>query len=356
MVITMKIKTIRIITVSVCAALLSTAFTACTGSAKETLNLYTWEGMFPDEILRGFEKETGIHINYVNFDYNETMLSKLEASGGGEYDLIIADDYIIDAAVSEGLVQPLNIQSLQNYGNINPLYQGQFYDPDNQYTVPFGAGVQTIVYRPKAVTHEITGYHDLWDSSLENRVGIISNYRVINGMALKILGYSYNTEDASQIAAAGETLYTLSPNIRLIKDDYIQDDLISGEIDAAVMYTSQVTQALMADNTLSVVYPDEGIGFGIMGMFIPKHAPNADAAHKFIDYVLDAEHGADCFEYLGYFCTFSASEPYLSEEMRGYLTLPADIQNTQMEMIETVSDTAVDQHLDIWTTFRSLCE
>ncbi|MGM9624467.1 MAG: spermidine/putrescine ABC transporter substrate-binding protein, partial [Eubacteriales bacterium] len=241
-------------------------------------------------------------------------------------------------------------------GNINPLYRGQYYDPDDTYTVPYGAGVQTIVYRPDAVQTEIRGYADLWDASLLDRVGIIGNYRVINGMALKVLGYSYNTEDETEIRAAGDLLYQLAPNIRLIKDDYIQDDLISGEIDAAVMYTSQVTAAIQADPSLAVVYPEEGIGFGIMAMFIPQHAPNAVAAHKFIDYILDAENGAECFTYLGYFCTSSASETYLSDDMRTALTLPADIRSAQMEMIKTISNESSDLHMEIWTTFRGLCE
>ena len=328
---------------------------ASCGEKGEVLNLYTWEGMFPDEVLSSFEADTGIHVNYINFDYNETMLSKLEAANGGDYDLIFADDYILAAAIEKGLVSPLDKAKLSNYSGINPLYQGQFYDPDDTYIVPYGAGVQTIVYRPDAVNGKISGYADLWDASFAGKLGIIGNYRVINGMALKILGKSYNTEALSEITAAGEKLQALAPNIRLIKDDYIEEDLLSGEIDAAVMYTSQVTVAKMTDPSLEIVYPEEGIGFGIMGMFIPSHAPHADAAYKFLDYVLDPQRGAECFEYLGYFCTLSAAEPYISEEYKDFLTLPEDISMDNMEMIETVSQEAEDAHLAAWTAFRDLC-
>ena len=62
-------------------------FAGCSGKAgdKGELVLYTWEGMFPQEVLDGFEEETGISINYANFDYDETMLAKLEGirSGAG---------------------------------------------------------------------------------------------------------------------------------------------------------------------------------------------------------------------------------------------------------------------------------
>ena len=274
--------------------------TETSAQAGGTLNLFTWEGMFPQEVLDGFTAETGIEVNYSNFDYDETMLAKLEAAKGGDYDLVIADDYIIETAIAEELVQKLDTSKIANYSNINPLYQGQFYDPNDAYTVPYGAGVQTIVYDPSLVSVDIQGYSDLFDPSLADSVGVIANYRVINGLALKILGESYNTEDIATIQAAGEKLLELAPNIRLIKDDTLQDDLISGEISAAVMYTSQVTMAKLANPDLKVVFPKEGIGFGIMANFIPVNAPNADAAYAFIDYILQPEISAQCFEWLGY--------------------------------------------------------
>ena len=106
-------------------------------------------------------------------------------------------------------------------------------------------------------------------------MGVIDSYRVIDGMALKVLGESYNTEDTATIEAAGDKLLELAPNIRLIKDNNTQDDLLSGEVGAAVLYTSMVTLAKMTNPDLKVVFPEEGIGFGVMAQFIPSDAPNA---------------------------------------------------------------------------------
>lgn len=321
----------------------------------EELVLFTWEGMFPQEVLDGFEAETGISINYANFDYDETMLTRLQASKGGDYDVVIADDYIIEMVIAEGLAQKLDTTKLTNWKSINPLYQGQFFDPENEYTVPYGAGVQTIVYNPALVETEITGYADLWNAALEDNLGIIANYRVVNGMALKVLGESYNTEDLSVIDRAGEKLLELAPNIRLIKDDNLQDDLISGEVGAAVMYTSQVTLAKMADPELKVVFPKEGVGFGIMANFIPSNAPHPEAAYKFIDYILRPEISAKCYEYMGYYCTNKDADALISEEMRGFLTLPDTLSQDGMEMIGNVSAEAMAEHEKVWNEFKTAC-
>ena len=347
----------KILALALAALLMVGTFAGCSNSSQKNgkLVLFTWEGMFPQEVLDGFTEETGIEVTYANFDYDETMLAKLETAKGGDYDLVIADDYIIETVIAEGLAQELDTSKLENYGSINPVYQGQFFDPDNKYTVPYGAGVQTIVYDPSLVDIEINGYADLWDASLKDNVGIIGSFRVIDGMALKVLGESYNTEDTATIEAAGDKLQELAPNIRLIKDDNTQDDLLSGEVSAAVLYTSQVTMAKMANPDLKVVFPEEGIGFGIMAQFIPVNAPNAENAYKFIDYILQPEISAQCYEYLGYYCTNKDAEQYISEEYRDFLTLPEDIDTSRMEMIENISADAIEVHQRIWTEFKSAC-
>jgi len=320
---------------------------------KQNFVLYSWSDMFPQDVITGFEKETGFKLKYVNFDTDETMYARLKADKKGSYDLIIADDYMVDTVIKEGLAKKLDRSLLSNYGNINPIYQKQFYDPADEYTVPYGAGIQTIVYDP-AINVPIRGYFDLWNPLLKKKVGIIGNYRVINGMALKVLKKSYNTNNLESIQSAGDFLKMLAPNIRLIRDDKLDDELVSGEISAAVMYTSQATMAKMARPELKVVFPSEGIGFGIMAAFIPSNAPNAKAAHAFLNYILDPQRGAKCFQTLGYYSTFSASDPYIDPEYRDFLTLPDNFRDfDSMEMIQNISPEAEELHNRVWTEFKA---
>ena len=325
---------------------------ACDNSPR--MVLYTWSGMFPQEILSGFEMDTGIRVQYVNFDYNETLFARLQADRRGSYDLVIADDYMLETIIQAGLAMRLDRSRLSNYSNIDPFFQGHFYDPDDGFTVPYGSWVVTIVYDPQLVDFPINSYADLWNPALEQRLGILGQFRVINGMALKVMGESYNTNNLDTIRAAGNLLLQLAPNIRLIRDDSLDDELLSGEIAAAVMYTEMVTEAIRARRDLRMVFPSEGIGFGIMAAFIPRNAPNPEAAHAFLDYILDPQRGAECFTYLGYYSTFAASNPYIATELHEFLILPEAFKNLDtMEMIMNVSDEARELHNRIWTEFRS---
>lgn len=333
-----------------CAALAVSSMAVPVMADSGEMVLYTWEGMFPQEVLDGFEEETGVEIVYSNFDTDETMLEKLSMAKGGDYDVIIADDYILESVIAEGLAEKLDKEKLSNYENINPLYQGQAYDPDDEYVVPYGAGIPLIVYDPEMVDIDIKGYEDLWNPALEDSVALIANYRVINGITNLTLGRSMNEEDPDAIRETGEKLLKLAPNIRLIQDDNTQNALLSGEASVAFLYFSQVTAALAENPDLKVVYPEEGLGFGIMGMFIASDAPNKEAAYQFMDYIQRPEVAAQCFNYIGYFCTNKAAEADVNPDL-----VVAD-SVTSGEIIRNISQEAEEQYSKNMTEFRAACD
>lgn len=319
-------------------------------STGKDLVIYTWENMFPQEVLDGFTKETGIKVVYSNFDSDETMLEKLSQAKGGTYDLVFADDYIIEQAVKTGLAQELDKNILTNLGNVNPLYQSQFYDPENKYTIPYGAGIPLIVYDPTAVSKEITGYADLWDPEFKDSVALVANYRVINGITLLTMGKSMNEKDPAVIAEAGKKLLTLAPNVRMIQDDNTQNALLNGEASVGFLYTSQVTQALASNPDLKVVYPKEGLGFGIIAGFIPSQAPNKDAANQFLNYILQPENAAKCTEYIGYYSTNKAADSLVSQKNPN-LVVPDSVKKG--EIIQNVSADADAAYNKNWTEFKA---
>ena len=339
----------KIFAAVLCAASVAASVTPAYADDSE-LVLYTWQGMFPQEVLDDFESETGNKITYSNFDTDETMLEKVSMAKGGDYDVVIADDYILEKVIQEGLAEKLDKDKLSNFENINSLYQGQFYDPTDEYTVPYGAGIPLIVYDPDEVDIDIEGYNDLWDPSLEDSIALTANYRVINGITNLALGKSMNEEDVDSIKETGKKLLELAPNVRMIQDDNTQDALLNGEASVAFLYTSQVTSVLAENPDLKVVYPKEGLGFGIMGMFIPSEAPDKDAAYQFVNYILQPEVSAKCFDYIGYYCTNKAADEFVDPN----LVVPEDV--TKGEIIQNVSAEADEQYNKNWTEFKAACD
>lgn len=67
----------KLVVCALCAAMVIPAMSVSVSADSKELVLYTWENMFPQEVLDGFEEETGIKVVYSNFDTDENMLEKL---------------------------------------------------------------------------------------------------------------------------------------------------------------------------------------------------------------------------------------------------------------------------------------
>ena len=241
---------------------------------------------------------------------------------------------------------------MPNFKNIDPVFQNFFYDPDNKLSVPYGPVFLLIVYNPETVTAKITGYESLWDPSLEDSVALMDSERVVMGMVLKTMGQSFNTEDLDVIREAGEKLKELAPNIRVLSQNQTQDFLLSGEVSAAYLFTSQVVLALQQNPDLEVVYPKEGLGFGVDAAFIPAQAPNSDNAHAFLNYILDGEVGANISQQTYYLCLNEGPYEFLPEEFQKSLIISAE-DIPEGEFIQDIGSEAMSLHEEMWTEFKS---
>jgi len=318
--------------------------------AEGSVTIFTWEGYFSDEILKQFTDDTGVSVEFSPFATNDEMLVKLRA--GGKYDIVLASDYALSILRKEGLLTALDRTLLPNYENLNPAYLNQVFDPDGAYTIPYAAGSPMIVYDPAKVEGEIAGFADLWDGQFVDSLALLNDARVMIGATLKSLGYSYNTTDQGQLDEAAAKLKSLRPNVRVFDYDAPQQYLLSGEVKVAYLFTPYAAIAQQTNPELKCVFPAEGIGFGIDAMVIPASSENAEAAHKFLDFMMRPEIAAQSAAWTLYLNPNAAADPLIPEELKGYdaLNIPEDKLATK-EFVEDVGEfEAVYQ--DIWTEFQ----
>ncbi len=337
----------------VLSMMLMAAMTVTPAAAEEekVLNLFTWATYVDDETLANFEAATGIKVNYSYFSSNEEMMAKLQANGGSEYDIILASDYALATMREQNLLLPLNKDVLTNYGNLNPNYLGQYFDPDSAYVIPYVVGTPLIVYDPALVDIEIKGYADLWDPSLADSIVVVDDARNIIGITLKTMGKSLNETDPAVLAEAKDRLMPLYPNIRLFDYDTPYSAVISGEAAVGYMFTTQVIVSILERPDLVVVVPEEGVGIGIDGFAIPVNAPHPEAAHIFLDYLMNPEVAAHCAEWQYSPTPNKAAEPLLPDWLKNSPVLLTDEQAAQAEMMRPVGDTE-QTYQDIWMEFK----
>ena len=318
------------------------------------LNIFSWEGYIDySTVIQPFEEETGIKVNYATFASNEEMYEKLSAVNGGDYDIILASDYILNTTREAGLMQKFDPEIVSNFGNLNPDFTHQYFDPDSEYVVPYVSGIPLIVYDPSVVDIEIKGFNDLWNPALKDSIGLIDDARVTIGMVLLSMGQSMNTTDDAILAEAAEKLDALKPNIHVLEYENLHNYLVSGDVAVAYTFTPFVALALDANPDLQVVWPEEGLGFGIDGCFIPSAAPHAKNANRFLEFLLRPEIAAICAEWQYYCSPNAAAQDCLEDWYKENLVFNGIYDRIgDAEYIKNLSSADEQKFQDIWTKFK----
>lgn len=341
----------KLVALMLCALMVIPTFALA--EEEKVLNILSWEGYVDSDTLAAFEEETGIDVIWSPMDSIDSMLLKVTAGGGSDYDLIISSDYSLDILRKQGLIQKLDKSKLSNYGNLDPAFLSQTYDPDNEYVIPYMAGCPLIIYDPERVPLEITGYEDLWNEALADSVAVLENARVLCGITLKTMGKSMNETDPDVLAQMKEKLMPLYPNIRTFGDMESYSAVTTGEASVGFMFTPFVYMVQLDHPEFKVVYPKEGLGYGIDGLVIPTGAKHVDAAHQFLDYLMRPEVAAHNAEVQYYMCVNQAAQEYLSDTYRGasVMNVPAELL-ADAEFIEDVGATET-VYQEIYTAFKN---
>ena len=139
---------------------------------------------------------------------------------------------------------------------------------------------------------EITSWNDLWDESLRNQILLIDGAREVIGMGLNSLGYSLNETDPERLLEAQRKLFELVPNVRAIVGDEIKMLLSTEEAAVGLVWSGEAAAIMDENPNLEYVVPVEGSNIWFDNMVIPTTAKNVEAAHKFINFMLDPENAA----------------------------------------------------------------
>ena len=284
------------------------------GSEVKELNVYNWGEYISDgsddslDTIRAFEEwyqaEYGeeVRVNYTTYPSNEDMYNKL-SSGAVSYDVIIPSDYMIARMASEGMLQPLNFDNIPNYQYLNDSFHGLYYDPQDQYSVPYTYGIVGVIYDANVVDPADAGDWDLmWNEKYAGSILQYNNSRDAFGTAQYKLGLDVNSTDKADWDKAAQELIAQRDVVQGWVMDEIYNLMESGEASIGSYYagdyfTMQEAQAEGID--LQFYYPPR-TNFFVDAMCIPTVAQDKELAEIFINYMLSEEAGIANAEYINY--------------------------------------------------------
>ena len=118
-------------------------------TTNRSLTIFTWPLLLDPLYLKQFEQESGIKIHLAYFESGSALLSKMEATKGRGYDLIIPDDRTLQVLIEQGLVKKIDKTKLSFWADILPELLNTYADPNNEYSIPYYWGIYGIGYDSK---------------------------------------------------------------------------------------------------------------------------------------------------------------------------------------------------------------
>ena len=294
---------------------------AVAANSDVTINVYNWGQYISDgtdgyiDVNAAFTEATGIEVNYMTFDTNEGLYTKLK-TGGSAYDVIIPSDYMAARLIDEGLVQKLDYSNIPNASYVDESYRNLAFDPNNEYSVPYTWGTVGVIYNTKYVDEkDVGGWDLLWNSKYAGKILMFDNNRDAFAIAEASLGYSLNTTDESELRACADLLASQKPVVQQYVMDQIYDKMIGEEAWIAPYYAGDFLMMQEENEDLEFYFPEEAFNLFIDCMMIPASAEHKAEAEAYINFLLDPAICGENLDYLGYSAPETAAKEYMDPEM-----------------------------------------
>ena len=251
--------------------------------SREVLKVYNFTDYIDRTTIADFEKEFNIKVIYDEFESNEDMYEKI-VSKPNAYDIAVPSDYMIDRLIQEDRLAKLDLGKIPNISHVAPEYRGPVYDKNNDYMIPYMTGTLGILYNKKFADGAIDSWTSLFDRRYRGRILMWDSQRDVIGLVLKMLGYSMNSNNDRELSDVRAAL-TAQRTMVQYGGDEIRDLMIADEGTLAFVYSGDAKTAIDQNPRLAYVIPAEGSSKWVDGFVILKNTKQADAAHKFINFM-----------------------------------------------------------------------
>ena len=339
----------------------SPAPAATGGALEDALSIYTWGDYDAPEVLEGFTADLGPRITLDSYGSNEEMIAKLVAAKGTSgYDIIVPTGVFIPQLVENGLLMKLNRDLIPNIEHMDPAYLGRVWDPDNEYSICKAWGTTGFVYDKTVITRELKTWNDFLDAAkneASGRTAVLDDPVEITGIYYWANGIDWDTTDPAQIDACEKYLLEeLAPHIAAF------DSYPGGA--AIPQATHVLMQAWNGDARIGIMEsPDPDRWQWVLGApatelwmdnwSILSSAPHPEAAHAFLNYVLDPEWAIAQIDYIGYHTGAKNIEQLARDEGLEML----DMVFFTPEQIATMQDGEINEaqarNVEIWNKLKA---
>lgn len=332
-------------------------FAGCgSASSEDSLVVLNYGKYIDPDMLALFEKETGISVDYEEYESPEEMYTKYKA-GSIDYDLICTSDYMVQKLIEEDNVLELNFDNMPESKNIDSSYFefSKAFDPENKYSLPYFFGTVGILYNSTMVDDsEVDTWDVLWDEKYSGQIIMENSVRDTFMVPLKRLGYSLNATDPGELNEALDMLLEQKPLVYAYFVDESADEMVAGNAALALVYSGEAAEAQSQNPDLKFSVPKEGSNMWIDSWFMPKTCKHQENAEKFLDFLCRGDVAEKNFEYVFYSTPNNAVLDSLdAEELANTTIFPSGEVKDNCEVLSCLDEETTKLYNDLWKKLKS---
>ncbi len=268
----------------------STSLDPSVDLSQQTIVVSNYEAYMPDDLPERFTaaEKAGMKVAY--HASNEEVVAKI-AAGNSDIDVAFIGGAYAQALAEQGLLEPIDHSFVPNFKNLYPEADQLAYDPGNKFSVPYAWGTTGLCYRSDLTGYEPTSWNDLLKprEGVSGKTTMLATERWLLLPALKSLGFSANTVDPEELEQAKVVLLDAKKTLLAFDDATFYQRLVSGEASLVAAWDGWCNYGIAEDPNIKFVVPAEGSDLWVDVMVIPKSSKNKEAAHAFVNYVLQAD-------------------------------------------------------------------
>ncbi len=304
------------------------------GKKTPTLNLLVWEGYADPSFVHAFEEKYHCKVSASYMGSSDELVAKLRGGSAGNYDVISPSSDVATSIAEAGLVLPLDLSQIPSYGQLSPQLtslplvriKGQVYG------VPFMWGPDPLIYDTTVFPTPPESWTVLWDPKYRGKISVWDDLSTVY-MAAQILGYDkpdpsqlYNLTD-EQLDAVKKKLLELKPNIRKMwsTGGELTNLFQNHEVVAAMGWPLMTNQLRKINFPVGETIPKENTTGWIDHLMITAGSENKDLAHKFLEYMVEAQTQKKVTDVTGY----TPANPQAAQFMT-----PDEIKNLHLDDVD----------------------
>ena len=319
------------------------------------LNLLVWEGFADPAIIAGYEEEFGVKINAVYFGSSDELLAKLKSGGGNTYDLISPSGDLSGLLVSEGMLDPINMDTITNFSDLSDDIKLPEVEKDGEvYGVPYVWGPNYLIYDADVVTDVPTSWNDFSKPEFAGQLSLSDdiNNLYLAGQAIGVDNiYTMSEEELQQAKAKVEEW---EGNVRKYwaTAGELNDLFANKEVSVALGWPLTVKTVNDQGRNLQWTIPQEGTTGWMDHYMIVKGAKNKANAEAFINYSISPEVQAATAQALYYTPVNLKATEFMSEDLQ-QATNVNDMEGmfAKIDFWQYVPDRS--RYNEIWTEIKT---